>query len=213
MSGTARGTKMYNECVKLAKTYFSKIHQISQTDYASDEQSYYCALGDLIEGIIRVLEFDAACVCQPQLDSGKKPDFVLCSKTQNQINRKKHLFGIIEVIGISKNISRPDKQVRKYLKECNYVILTNYREFVLFCGEKYNQCAYYQISMDIREFWIELKDCNRLAEKHARDLTDFIKSSMEKMNIEKEVSKSNIDDGKPGSMGDMLNKLGSICKD
>lgn len=191
---------MSQECVHIIKSYFDKMHHIRQTGCATDELSYYCALETFINGMICYLGFDVACVSQPGLGKDNRPDFALCPRLKNHKTgyfgvNKCPFFGVIEVENPSKNMIvenkfELDEQVCNYIKDYNYVVLTNYREFLLLNEDR--ECLKcYQISEDEEQFWSLVENSSNSATKHFRKLEEFLNFSMTRMNIRKKNDQRN----------------------
>lgn len=188
--------KKMDRCyAQIAKIYFEKMNQIKQTGYATDETSYYCALEQLIEHTILISSFDVACVCQPK-HKESQPDYVLCPRKCGNFSASDNnssLFGVIEVTNPSEEVASPDDQTRGYLKKYDFVILTNYRDFSLFCRERKECLKRFSISPNDRDFWQDLMNSDSLASRLGADLIEFLKFSMKKMGVRKSESMDDIE--------------------
>lgn len=181
--------------VKIARIYFEQMNQIRKTGYATDEESYYCALKQLIDYIILISSFDVACVCQPKSEENQ-PDYVFCSRKGGNFvasDNNGTLFGAIEVTNPSEEVSSPDEQTRMYLQQHDYVILTNYRDFSLFCKKGMVCLERFLISSSENSFWQDLENSDKLASMFGDGLIKFLKFSMKKMGVKVNKPMNNIE--------------------
>ncbi|NQT18769.1 MAG: N-6 DNA methylase [Planctomycetes bacterium] len=120
--------------------YLVSLQQIHSTGGATKEESFYGALGKLLDEVGKKLKPKVRCVPQLKNIGAGEPDFGLYTADQFQRagdEQPSNLLpperGVVEVKGWSDDtlLTARKEQVTKYWKKYGLVLVTNYRDFVL----------------------------------------------------------------------------------
>jgi hypothetical protein len=122
------------------ETYLKTLSEFHRTGGATDETSYYGALGTLLDEVGAKLKPRVRAVHQLKDSGAGRPDFGLY--TANQFQRAQDELpvenvlperGVVEVKGWADDsfVTAKTEQVSKYWKHYGLVLVTNYRDFVL----------------------------------------------------------------------------------
>ncbi|MBI1918805.1 MAG: N-6 DNA methylase [Planctomycetes bacterium] len=153
------------------ETYVHRLQEIYATERGTPELSYRAALENLLNVVGQGL--DPAVQATAELaDTGSgRPDFGLFeSKSGN-------LRGVVEVKPVAEDVphTADGNQVARYWKHYGYVLVTNYRDFLLVVRQAADQTrveARYSLAPDAETFWRSKP--HTLAAQHAEGLTDFL---------------------------------------
>lgn len=152
--------------------YLEGMHMVHGTGKATAEQSYKSKLEALLTAIGE--DFDPELFANPELkqEGAGQPDFGIFEK------KSRNLRLVVEVKSTKDNIhdTASGDQVSKYWNRYGFVLVTNFREFLLVArdaetGEPRIETRY-RLSATSEAFW-KAKPA-KLAEEHEQGLTDYL---------------------------------------
>ena len=121
------------------RRYLERMRELRPS--ATDEQSFYDALGGLLSAVGGELNPKVTVVQEPANLGFGQPDFGLCASEKTKRERKNSVApvrkkpdrGVVEAKGLNADLDvlARSEQVGKYLRGYGIVLATNYREFAL----------------------------------------------------------------------------------
>lgn len=153
-------------------SYFESLHAVRGTGKATAEQSYKSKLEALLTALGKDFDPELHAAMELKSEGAGRPDLGIFEKKSGNLRL------VVEVKGPKDNIYdiTSGAQVSKYGKRYGFVLVTNFREFVLVArdaqsGEPGVE-ARYQISASAEAF--EKANPTALAKEHEQGLTDFL---------------------------------------
>jgi len=152
--------------------YLESLHTVQGTGKATAEQSYKSKLEALLTAIGEDFDPELFAHMEVKQDGAGQPDLGISEKKSGNLRL------VVEVKGTKDNIydTADGEQVSKYWKRYGFVLVTNFREFVLVArdaatGEPRVETRY-RLSATSEAFW-KAKP-SKLAEEHEQGLTDYL---------------------------------------
>lgn len=152
--------------------YLESLHAVRGTGKATEEQSYKSTLEALLNAIGEDFDPELLATMELKQEGAGQPDLGIFEK------KSKNLRLVVEVKGTKDTIADTAEgaQVSKYWTRYGFVLVTNFRGFVLVAREKESGEprveARYQISRTHDTFWRAKPAA--LAKEHEERLTDFL---------------------------------------
>ena len=157
------------------EAYLDRLHEIHANQRGTPELSYRAALENLINAVGR--ELDPVVQATGELaDTGSgRPDYGL-HETRSGNSRC-----VVEVKSVAEDVPQTadGKQVTRYWKHYGYVLVTNYRDFLLVVRQSADQARVevrYSLAQVAESFW--QAKAHALAAEHTEGLTDFLRGVM-----------------------------------
>jgi hypothetical protein len=157
------------------ETYLDRLQEIRATEGGTPELSYRAALENLLNGVGR--ELDPALQVTAELaDTGAgHPDFGFMERNSG------NLRGVVEVKAPEEDTPQTadGSQVARYWQHYGYVLVTNYRDFLLVVRQNNGKArveSRYQLAPDNESFWKSKPQT--LAKEHAEAFPDFLAGVM-----------------------------------
>jgi hypothetical protein len=153
--------------------YLQALQAVSGTGKATEEQSYKSKLEILLCALGKDFDPELFATMELKQEGAGQPDLGIFEKKSNNLRL------VVEVKGTRDNIhdTANGAQVSKYWNRYGFVLVTNFREFVLVArdGETGPPLieARYQITSTSDAFWRTKPEL--LAQEHEQGLTDFLK--------------------------------------
>jgi hypothetical protein len=151
--------------------YLDRLHEIHATRRGTPELSYRAALENLLNAVGQRLDPAVQATAELADTGAGHPDFGLLEV------RSGNLRGVVEVKGFAEDA--PDTadgaQVTRYWQRYGYVLVTNYRDFLLIVKQSSDKARVegrYQLAANAEAFWRSKP--HALAKLHAEGLTDFL---------------------------------------
>jgi hypothetical protein len=153
------------------ETYLDRVHEIHSSRRGTPELSYRAALENLLNAVGEELD-PAVHVTAELADTGAgRPDFGMFEVKSGNAR------GVVEVKSVEEDT--PDtadgRQVARYWRQYGYVLVTNYRDFLLVVRRNGNEARVegrYQLAADAEAFWRSRP--RGMAKLHAEALSDFL---------------------------------------
>lgn len=153
-------------------SYLEALHEVHGTGKATAEQSFKSKLEVLLTSIGEEFEPEIFATMELKQEGAGQPDLGIFEKKSNNLRL------VVEVKGTKDSLydTANGAQVSKYWKRYGFVLVTNFREFVLVArnaetGEASIE-ARYQIARTHDAFWKSKPSA--LADEHEEGLTDFL---------------------------------------
>lgn len=178
------------ENIQLVDAYFKDLRDIHQTGGGVKEESYYGSLENLLNGIGKNLKPQVRCIIQLMNRGAGHPDGGLFTKEQwDHSDEQTPLLGqtpsrgVIEVKPTNNDawVTADSKQVSKYWKKYQLVLVTNYRDFVLIGKDrdaKPVKLESYRLAESEDDFWMKAAHPRKLAQEYAETFVEYLKRAM-----------------------------------
>ncbi|MDF1545278.1 MAG: N-6 DNA methylase [bacterium] len=169
------------------ETYLKSLNQIYSTGGATAETSFYSPLENLLNAIGGKLKPRVQCVTTLKDTGAGLPDMGLF--TGDQIQKKIDKWepgnvpperGVVEIKGWDDNTvaTAQSKQVTKYWKKYNLVLVTNYREFILI-GRDINgnpeQVEFFSLAASAEEFLTRISHARKTTAEFGERFEEFLR--------------------------------------
>ncbi len=169
------------------EVYACELTKIHKSGAATAEISFYPAIKNLLNTVGATLRPKVHCVMQIKSRGAGFPDGGLF--TDDSRTALHQIFpatppdrGVIEVKGIKQNVEEvaSSDQVRKYVEEYGYVLITTLREFAIVGRESQGRPKMYEkyCLEEEADFWIEVEKPKEFRRKHGDRLTEFLKRAL-----------------------------------
>lgn len=153
-------------------SYLESLHAVRGTGKATDEQSFKSKLEALLSAVGSECDPELFATMELKQEGAGQPDLGVFEKKSGNLRL------VVEVKGTKDNIhdTASGDQVSKYWKRYGFVLVTNFREFVLVAREAETGEAKvetrYRLGATSDAFWRAKPD--KLAEEHEQGLTDYL---------------------------------------
>lgn len=157
--------------VNALQIYLDRLHEIHATRRGTPELSYRAALENLLNAIGQRLDPTIQATAELADTGAGHPDFGLLEVKSG------NLRGVVEVKGFAEDTpnTADGSQVSRYWKHYGYVLVTNYRDFLLIVKQEDGKPRVegrYQLAANAESFWRSRP--HALAKLHTEGLTDFL---------------------------------------
>jgi hypothetical protein len=170
-------------------TYLREMRDIRSTGSATDETSYYTPLANLLNEVGKTLKPKVRCVVNIANRGAGIPDGGLFTADQvrkddpNPMAGQLPARGVLEAKGPADDVSKVagSRQVKRYADRYGLVLVTNYRDFLLFGHDALGRALPmegFTLAESERAFWQLAAHPQKTADAHGERFCEYLKRVM-----------------------------------